>query len=114
MKTPNVPDDYVYVETEGNYALNVDDGNGQFDLTMDDLVLNGSDDSLQSRSSSTRTSKQHDDDLQEVILYVQKNSRMKLVVLAAYDAENLNKFNFDSTIKLVSATVSIQTARILH
>ncbi len=101
--------DYVYVDIDNdNDKLIADNLSNNFDLTMDDLVLNKSYDSIASTTSSTLANKHaldansDDDSLREVIVYVQKNSRLKLVVLSACDTDHLKMFNFDSTIKLVS------------
>ena len=72
-------------------VLNIDDTISQFDLVMDDLG--------DCRISRENEIVANDDQLFELALYIQKNSRLKLIILG--DSKNEKEFKLDNVIKIV-------------
>jgi hypothetical protein len=75
-----------------SYSI-IDDTVSQFDLIMDELVDN--------RTSRLQNENVDDEKLCELALYIQKNSRLKLILLSD-SSSSAAELKFDNIIKIVS------------
>ena len=75
----------------------IDDTVSQFDLIMDELV-----DSRISSRIQNESDENDDNQFCELVLYIQKNSRLKLILLSDATIAAANELKFENIIKIVS------------